>query len=497
MNNRVYLKVYILFLLAASSSAFAGDWYEYKSKNFTVYSDISDKKAKKLLFDMERFRTVTLLLTGLMDQPENTRLRIFHFNKSREFRKFSKERNIAGFYTNTLNGPLIFSQENKTNVLDGGEIMFHEYVHHLIRERSTIRHPRWYSEGFAELLATAKIKENSIIIGNFPEWRIQGLQRGPLPTEEILQPDNKKKGYTYWNRYYASSWLLLHYLQFSKEAKEKNYGRKTNEYLLAANEKGGSPELFSEYYEINLQSLNKILKRYLRGRRLSGYEIKTPKKNWEVISRKINKAERLLLFAERAIDLGDEELARKYLYKIKKSEGNSDTINSLKAVLQQHKKEFKSAKSIIQELENEHELSSTIATNIAHYYFDLLENENSSNNWNEEAYTKVLTYADSSITLNPDYLPAYFYKWLAQQRKGLVVDALKTMMKAYQKNPHSIEVNSSIGFYLADQGKLNLARPFLEKTVSWSHNEKIRSEAKKILDLIDKKTNSRKTTNKN
>ncbi|MFA0812416.1 hypothetical protein [Microbulbifer epialgicus] len=81
MKNRIYVKVYILLLFAASTSAYSLDWHEYKSDNFTVYSDLSFKKAKKLLLDMERFRAATLLLTGLKDQPENARLRIYHFNK--------------------------------------------------------------------------------------------------------------------------------------------------------------------------------------------------------------------------------------------------------------------------------------------------------------------------------------------------------------------------------------------------------------------------------
>ncbi|WP_299588666.1 hypothetical protein [uncultured Microbulbifer sp.] len=434
--------------------------------------------------DLEKFRSATLVLTGMEDRFENSRLRVYHFNKSREFEKFSGKRSIAGFYTNTIDGPLIFSQENRRGILSGKEIMFHEYVHHLMRERGSIRYPKWYSEGFAELLASATINKDSITIGNFPEWRAYALEEGPLKAREILQPDYSKKGWQHANRYYTSAWLLLHYLFFSEDARDNAYNEKTKNYLTDINNGGDPLDLFIQHYDIRVEDLDIALTRYLKERRLSGYKVNLATSDFKIEKRKLSHNEKSLLLAERAVDLERYGQALSYLNKVKGNATKLPGVIALKANLLMHEQQEAAAQALLEKLSAIPELNHTAATNLSVYHLYSLQNTLESQQWDEESYTNTLHYADMAIELNPTSLSAYQFKWMAQQYKGESVAALKTMMAAYQQNPNSIEINSAIGFYLAKLKKPQLAKPFLERTLIWSHNHKVRSRAKKLLDWV-------------
>lgn len=348
-----------------------------------------------------------------------------------------------------------------------------------------MRYPKWYSEGFAELLASAIIKKDSIVIGNLPKWRLYGLEQGPLKAKQIIKPDPTKKGGKYNNRYYGSAWLLLHYLFFSEDSRKNSYNQATKQYLTKINEGSDALEQFPLYYNIELKDLDVALMRYLRERKLSGYEVKLTKDDIQLSKRKLSKNEKLLILAERAIDLEKYDLALRYLERAENKSTSSPAIDTLKANILFYKKEYESAGTLIEKISGIDEIDYRVATNLAIYYFNRLESNLESSHWDNESYSKTLDYADIAIKINPDSLSAFQFKWMAQQRKGNTIDALKTMMAAYQQNPNSIEINSSIGFFLAELKKPKLAKPFLERTLAWSHDAKIRAQTKKLLKWIE------------
>lgn len=67
MKFRAILPALIVLL---SDSALC-EWAEYKSDNFTLYSDISESDALGILENFELFRLATLALLGLPDVPES------------------------------------------------------------------------------------------------------------------------------------------------------------------------------------------------------------------------------------------------------------------------------------------------------------------------------------------------------------------------------------------------------------------------------------------
>ena len=65
---------FFLFMALFSTCATAADWYEYRSDNFTVYSDVPERRVNTLMRDLERFRRAALSFTGQEEIPENKSL---------------------------------------------------------------------------------------------------------------------------------------------------------------------------------------------------------------------------------------------------------------------------------------------------------------------------------------------------------------------------------------------------------------------------------------
>lgn len=479
-----------LFAITLPSVSNARDWYEYKSDNFTVYSDVSKKRVEKLIRQLERFRAAALLITGLPNQVEDQRLQVFYLHKSSEFQEFTGKRRIVGFYKDTWDGPLIFSQKGSSFGMPGTGIMFHEYVHHLMRLSSNTIYPMWYSEGFAELLASAEFVDGRVTLGNFPEWRIGAFdQRNgrPMDVAEVLAPDYERDSSAYWNKFYGSAWLLTHYLQFGAQKDHPEYRDNTLEYIAASRDGADPINSFEQVFGVSADEMEQRLRAVRRKGRLAGISFNSPEYTKPIARELLPKKEAAYLLADKALDVGQEELALEYLQKSLKLAPGWPPAVSLQAVLEHHKtdqtaKEY--AASLVAPLKKSEALDARTAANLAHYHVDKLQEIAKTGQWDHGLQQQAIELGKQAVSLGPQSVPAHRYLWMAQMDNQNRVPALKTMMSAYQLDPGSLYVNQSVGFYLADAGRVDLAKPFLERVLSWSHPGRARTKARNLLERL-------------
>ncbi|QFT77139.1 DUF1570 domain-containing protein [Erythrobacter sp. THAF29] len=223
----------ILFLLLSFATslllapAAKADWYEASSDHFVIYADDSEKDIRRFAEDLERYHSALAYLTGrnvAMPSPSN-RVTIFVAGSGREVRKLAGTRNssIAGFYLPRAGGSKAFVQDirNKRGYPHFSTVvLLHEYAHHFLISSSRYAMPRWMSEGAAEFFAATTFnKDGSLIVGRAAQHRGYELGTPGAPTaRELLDPELYRR-----NRgkrsdgFYGRSWLLYHYLTFSKE----------------------------------------------------------------------------------------------------------------------------------------------------------------------------------------------------------------------------------------------------------------------------------------
>lgn len=436
--------------------------------------------------DLERFRRAALSFTGQEEIPENRNLRVFHFRDSAEFEKFTGDRKIAGLYRETWEGPIIFSRDGDHGI-SGSGLIFHEYVHHLMRERSGMTYPRWYSEGFAELLASAGLRKKDVIVGGLPEWRLSAwAEDDPLTIEQLLAPpplaaQNGEDNSRYWNNYYASAWLLTHYLQLGHNAGHPDYRTATASYLKAVAAGENAFGIFEEHFGKPLKEIQREMLAYMRDD-IQRHKLDIPEYQYSIPRRTLTENERLFLLASEAMDFDKPKLAMDYL---KQSEqqglGWQENLTAM-AVIGAQDKNYKPGENALEEIGEHGQISHLTAANLAQYYLLRLQALSLTREWNEEFYEQAIRYGKIAVQMGPDYLPGYRTLWTAYQLKGKSEDALQVMQAAYQQEPNHLNLNAAIGFYLAHLGKHALAREYLERVVAWSHSDQLRSRAQTLLD---------------
>jgi len=202
------------------------DWQEGSSKHFLVYSNDSPAAVKAITAKLERFdRTVRVALQ--LKDPEigpDARVVVFVLPTISDVQKMmgDKGRNVGGYYQGSYpSGPFAFVPKNSPSESDRAltprMVLQHEYTHHLMYSNwGDVVFPTWFSEGFAELFATARTNDDgSVVIGAIPAYRTYGIDRmNDVPVEKLMQGGPNYHDGLQTQIFYGRSWLLTHYLMF-------------------------------------------------------------------------------------------------------------------------------------------------------------------------------------------------------------------------------------------------------------------------------------------
>jgi hypothetical protein len=222
MKRIAYAAAMVAAVLGWAAPASA-DWYQAKSKHFTVFADESPADLKKFAEQLERFDAAVRVGRGVPDVKEgaSSRVTLFVLRDISAIRELygNGDSGVAGFYVPKASGSVAFvplhGDKGKWG-LDGQNIFFHEYTHHLMFEDTDRPLPQWVSEGFAEFFASPKFNEDgSVTIGAPPLYRAETLYDNfGLPLDKMLSGD-----YLYITGYefesiYGRGWLLTDLLTF-------------------------------------------------------------------------------------------------------------------------------------------------------------------------------------------------------------------------------------------------------------------------------------------
>ena len=475
----------LLLSLFVAPAAYAAEWYEYTSENFAVVSDAPENPVNDLVRNLEHFRRAALFFTGLAGQAENRRLRVYLFENAEEFRQFSGDKNIAGFYRETWQGPRIFAHIDGHGI-SGSGLVFHEYVHHLMRQHSALTYPRWYAEGFAELLASAELRGDTVVFGGVPEWRLGAwLEEGsqPLTIVQLLNPDLANQSESYWNNYYASAWLFTHFLQLGLHTGEPDYRKATSNYLNAVAAGEDPRAVFKSYFGRPVSDMQRALARYMQTE-FYQYHLEVPAYRFQISRRQLAENERLLRLAENAQAFGNLGLAQQYLSSGEPYAAGWLELQLSLAVLRAEQGDPALGKKIVPQVEDQGLLAPLTAAKVAHWYLLKANRSEARGRKDVATYDAAVRYAQLALQQNPAYLPAYRYLWLAYHFQGAPSQVLQTMLAAYEQDPQHLGLNSAIGFYLADMGEPEQARPYLERVLAWTHSAELRARAEHALGLM-------------
>ena len=486
------LTYFILFLLINSITATvqARDWSSYSSENFTLYSDVRPTKAVELLQELEIFRELAFFALGMRPQPSNNKLQILMYSKKREYRRIGPENSI-GFFTNTSAGPRMVIGSGGGSI-SRNEILYHEYIHYLMREHSPFVYPRWYDEGLAEVLGATTIKGNKATIGAIPEGRSLSIRyETPIEVSDLLEPDPEDDSLYYQSRFYAYAWLLTHYLEISKLRENPELNGQTSDYLLRLSRGEDPQEAFIRSYGLTPDEMDRVLRAYRNQRRITVLTLEFDALQSEIAQAGLSPGEQVYLLADIAWRVGEEEVAREYLDAIDPDDADFARALSLAAVLENHQDDEQRillAKDLAEKSLALAPDDAQVLTNYAHWLSDSrnrqIERKAARTAEIEASIQEQVQLTGKAINIDPSNVEAMRFQWQGQIENGENLEALKSMMLAYQEEPFNVGINYTVGYHLLNMRRSELALPFIERVVNWSHSPEQRREMSQLLEEI-------------
>ncbi len=246
-----------------STTALAA-WTRADTHNFIIYSNGDRAGLEQFANDVERFDALLRLRFGVGRDENPKRLTIYVVSSQSDVGAVLEGRPeiVAGFYIpETETSFAVVHRGKKDDLFDlsGQEVLFHEYAHHFMFRHFTAAYPAWFTEGFAEFVATATIApDGNWTLGKPARYRTRDLVTdSPLPVEKLLDSKISKLRGGEIFQFYARSWLLAHMLYTQPQ-----YAGKLSQYTQLVT--SGTPSLEAAKTTFgDLKGLERALQSYV------------------------------------------------------------------------------------------------------------------------------------------------------------------------------------------------------------------------------------------
>ncbi|MBU1325936.1 MAG: hypothetical protein KJ676_11895 [Alphaproteobacteria bacterium] len=249
-----------LAVTLVAGAAAAQTWLRAESPNFIIYSDGGERELREYVTKLERFDQILRFRFNVpMERPTLRRLPIYLVDDRAGLRVVWPDmpETVAGFYTP--------SEEDVFAVAirgEGDEFMLHEYAHHFFFQHLNAPYPGWLTEGLAEYVMTAEIRNDSFMIGRFNTLRFDGLNSGGwIPIETLLTARPQQvEGAQARGTYYPVAWLLTHWFFATPERSAQ-----LDAYIRLVAQGVDPVEAFTQATGLAPRQVTPILRGYLSG----------------------------------------------------------------------------------------------------------------------------------------------------------------------------------------------------------------------------------------
>ena len=258
-------------LLCAASSAGA-EWRRFETEHFIIYSESNDKRVNELAGGLEAIDGLMHLATGLTDEVKPVKVRIYEMPDEEAVQAALGDPNsgVAGFYTSNVLGP--FAVTLRRDYEASGDftptlVLHHEYAHHFMLQYFPAIYPKWYVEGFAELIGSSKTLPDGRIAYGWPaRHRGDEIAADWVNVKDVLLKAPEKLGPF---DLYGQGWAMTHFLTFSKQRSPQM--RRYLEALTAGKSAAEAAHAFGD-----LDALNKEARAYLQQGSFAYTPVKVP-----------------------------------------------------------------------------------------------------------------------------------------------------------------------------------------------------------------------------
>ncbi|GAA0852953.1 hypothetical protein [Aliiglaciecola litoralis] len=452
-------------------------WHAYQTDHFVLYSTKSKQAVEKILYEFEIFRASVHNALDLKQQKTLVPVEIYILDDPADFTYFA--RNNAGYFHDTVYGPKIVVGPERLDSLSGQTILFHEYVHYLMRSGSGFRYPTWYNEGIAEYYSTLEIKDDHVVVGKGTIRK--SLNQGSIANINATMQqigthnigDNRKR-----DEYYAASWLLVNFFSLSAVNDLPDYRDQLIQYLIAFNQGTNHDTAFASSFDIKMSDLKSQLKKYTRKRRLNLARLPLPSVTVKAIESEVSPADisrELAFLANPSSDTGAELMA------------NAVSLDDGDAMAYMAIKSAGSKAAVTQQWIDKALLSDSLSAeglaSIAIAYSTLAKYSPKSS---PALLTQSKQYFEKALAIHKLPQIHFFYPDVLW-KLGLQQQAIDHIGAAIIAMPANIAVNMKAGEYMVRINNYPYARHFIGNVINWSESSQVAKMAQALLNLLPKK----------
>jgi len=258
------LAVALLLALPACRHAGLGSgevqWWRVRTPHFVVHSDLDEPIARERAELLERLLAAYLQHGWDYHGELPLQLNVVLFAHPAEFDALTCKRDLTGYFTEALFEPWMVQGDGRRSA--SLTTLRHELSHYLAFMAMQYQ-PPWFAEGIASYFETAYFDDEiGFVVGKVPLGHLQVLQQGGrLSAEQLLSEGVAPSG----PDFYASAWLLVHYLM---SAREPDFTR----YQLALSQGKGHRAAWSEALpDLTYERIDQLLVQYVRAGEYANY----------------------------------------------------------------------------------------------------------------------------------------------------------------------------------------------------------------------------------
>ena len=241
-------------------------WVRLSGPHFELYSDSHPQLAAAVLVDLERFRALFERLAPGLDLQSPAPLRLVAFDGPRSFAPYKARRDGGG---TLLLGQFHRHSDANYLLLDGRtptgsdySVAFHELTHFFITH-NVPRAPLWLNEGLAEYYGSFVVDGERAVVGRAIERHVEFLllKNQVRDLDELLETDGRtaaNHGPQEVGRFYALSWLLVHYLLSQADGTDQ-----VADYILRLADGDDSESAFEAAFGTSLYEMEQDLRLYV------------------------------------------------------------------------------------------------------------------------------------------------------------------------------------------------------------------------------------------
>lgn len=453
----------LMFICCASLSvraeAAANPWVSVRSQNFFLVGHLSEGEAQALSNSLEEFRTVfvQLLPENYFDSQRAGTILVFaadsDYSPFKPLHEGRIDQSVAGYFSpgSDLSYITLAARDNQE---DTTSVLFHEYVHSLIRNSSARAVPLWYNEGLAEYYSAYDLLDGGSRVrygkslARHVQYLPQHLRRNALlPLSSLLDANRSSALYNDQSKrylFYAQSWALVHYL-LSDQSGER--GRQLTHYLKLTGEGRTNDNAIREAFHLEPAALESRLAAYVRAGRYPEQEKVLAKSTTRATEAPLPQLH-ILTEAESEAQLGDLlfrtdrfEEAHQYLERALKLDANLASARITLALLYLREGHPAEAKAQLQAA-----ISAAPLNYLAHYYYADLLRRDCADAENTPAGFVARTALikgeiNEAIKLAPDFADAYGLLVLTNiERSPQLDEATQLLERLLSQSPANREL---------------------------------------------------------